>query len=48
MRRVAAATTWFVVALMLGAPAAFAHDGGEGYYGQTNDKVVTIAGAFIG
>jgi hypothetical protein len=30
--------------LALTAPAAFAHDGGEGLYGETNDKVVTNAG----
>jgi len=30
--------------LLVLAPAALAHDGGEGYYGQTNDKVVTITG----
>jgi len=33
-----------VVTLLVMAPAALAHDGGEGYYGQTDDKVVTIAG----
>jgi hypothetical protein len=26
------------------APAAVAHDGGEGLWGETNDKVVTNAG----
>jgi hypothetical protein len=31
------------IALVL-APAAFGHDGGEGTYGETNDKVVTNAG----
>ena len=30
--------------MLAGAPAALAHSGGEGYYGQTDDKVVTIAG----
>jgi hypothetical protein len=33
-----------VVAFALLAPAALAHDGGEGLYGETNDKVVTYAG----
>ena len=33
-----------VVGAPAAAPVALAHDGGEGYYGQTNDKVVTIAG----
>ena len=44
MRRVIALTTTFAVTLMLTAPAALAHDGGEGYYGQTTDKVTTITG----
>jgi preprotein translocase subunit SecG len=26
------------------APAALAHDGGEGWWGETNDKVITNAG----
>jgi len=30
--------------LALLAPAAVAHDGGEGLWGETNDKVVTNAG----
>ena len=30
--------------LALSAPAALAHDGGEGLWGETNDKVVTNAG----
>jgi hypothetical protein len=34
------------VALVL-APAALAHDGGEGTYGPTNDKVVTNAGFIL-
>ena len=29
---------------LIGHLGALAHDGGEGYYGQTDDKVVTIAG----
>jgi len=29
------------------APAALAHDGGEGLYGETNDKVVTYAGFIL-
>jgi hypothetical protein len=30
--------------LALTAPGAVAHDGGEGLWGETNDKVVTNAG----
>jgi hypothetical protein len=33
-----------VIAFALLAPAALAHDGGEGTYGETNDKVVTNVG----
>lgn len=29
------------------APAALAHDGGQGFYGETNDKVVTNAGFIL-
>ena len=32
------------IAFALLAPAALAHDGGEGTYGETDDKVVTLAG----
>jgi hypothetical protein len=34
------------VALLL-APAALAHDGGEGTWGPTNDKIVTNAGFIL-
>jgi hypothetical protein len=33
-----------VVAFALLAPVALAHDGGEGTYGETDDKVITTAG----
>ena len=39
-----------VVFLALTAPGALAsegHDGGEGWYGETNDKVITNAGFAI-
>ena len=29
------------------APTALAHDGGEGLWGETNDKVITNAGFFL-
>ena len=44
VRRLIALATTTVVTLLVLAPAALAHDGGEGYYGQTDDKVVTLAG----
>ena len=41
-------TTILALALLaLGAPAALAHDGGEGLWGETNDKVVTNAGFIL-
>jgi hypothetical protein len=47
VRRLIALTTAAVVSLLLLAPAALAHDGGEGLYGQTSDKVVTVAGFIL-
>jgi hypothetical protein len=32
---------------LLVAPVALGHDGGEGLYGETNDKVVTNAGFIL-
>jgi hypothetical protein len=42
--RVAAVTLLWILLL---APVALAHDGGEGTYGQTDDKVVTNAGFIL-
>jgi hypothetical protein len=36
-----------VVTFALIAPVALAHDGGEGTYGETNDKIVTNAGFIV-
>ena len=44
VRRLIALTTSITIGLLVLAPVALAHDGGEGYYGQTDDKVVTFAG----
>jgi hypothetical protein len=33
--------------LAMSAPAALAHDGGEGLWGETNDKVITNAGFIL-
>jgi uncharacterized membrane protein len=50
MRRILK-TAWLSVALLaLTAPIALAaegHDGGEGWYGETNDKVITNAGFIL-
>jgi hypothetical protein len=44
----AAKTTLLTTMLLLAVPAiALAHDGGEGWYGETNDKVITEAGFVI-
>jgi hypothetical protein len=47
MRRTA--QTLLLTALILAATAtsALAHDGGEGWWGETNDKVVTNAGFIL-
>jgi hypothetical protein len=36
-----------LTAFLLSAPAALAHDGGQGWWGVTNDKVITNAGFII-
>ncbi len=36
-----------LILLALSAPAALAHDGGEGLWGETNDKVITNAGFIL-
>jgi hypothetical protein len=36
-----------IALFLLAAPAALAHDGGQGWYGETNDKVVTNAGFIL-
>ena len=45
MRRTALLT--LALLLALNAPAALAHDGGEGTYGPTDDRVVTYAGFIL-
>lgn len=47
MRRLA--SSLFLVALLLAssAPAALAYNDGRGFYGATNDKVVTDAGFIL-
>jgi hypothetical protein len=47
MHRLLALLPATVAALLLLAPVALAHDGGEGTYGETNDKVVTNAGFLL-
>ena len=47
MRRALHTLLLTAIVLALTAPVALAHDGGEGWYGETNDKVVTNAGFII-
>ena len=47
MKRLLAVLPAIFVALLVLAPAALAHDGGEGWWGETNDKVVTNAGFIL-
>jgi hypothetical protein len=47
MKRLAALLIAATTTLLVLAPAALAHDGGEGWYGETNDKVVTNAGFIL-
>ena len=47
MKRLLALLPATFVTLLVLAPAALAHDGGEGWWGETNDKVVTNAGFIL-
>jgi heme/copper-type cytochrome/quinol oxidase subunit 2 len=47
MKRLLTALPVTVAALLVLAPAALAHDGGEGWWGETNDKIVTNAGFIL-
>jgi hypothetical protein len=47
MRRLVATLFTTLLTLALLAPVALAHDGGQGTYGPTNDKVVTNAGFIV-
>ena len=44
MRRTFLTLVLSLLALAASAPAALAHDGGEGWWGETTDVVVTNAG----
>ena len=47
MKRLLTTLPVALVTLLVLAPAALAHDGGEGWWGETNDKVVTNAGFIL-
>jgi hypothetical protein len=47
MRRLALTTATSALLLLLLAPSALAYNDGRGFYGATNDKVVTNAGFIV-
>jgi hypothetical protein len=47
LRQVPATLVLALGALLVAAPAALAHDGGEGLWGETNDRVITNAGFIL-
>ena len=47
MKRLTTVLPAVLVTFLLLAPAALAHDGGEGTYGPADDKVVTNAGFLL-
>lgn len=47
MKRLIALLPATLLLMLVLAPAALAHDGGEGWWGLTNDKVVTNAGFIL-
>jgi len=47
MKRLLAVLPAALATLLVLAPSALAHDGGEGWWGETNDKVVTNAGFIL-
>ena len=46
-RRAPATLVLALTTLLVAAAPVFAHDGGEGLYGETNDQVVTNAGFIL-
>ena len=47
LRRLPAGLVLAVTALLIVAAPALAHDGGEGWWGETDDRVVTNAGFIL-
>ncbi|HEY3828543.1 MAG TPA: hypothetical protein VGL57_05050 [Solirubrobacteraceae bacterium] len=47
MRRLLASLASSIVLLLVLAPAALAENDGRGFYGATDDKVVTVAGFIL-
>jgi len=47
MRRVASLLGLVALVLLVAAPVALGHDGGQGTYGEVDDKVTTYAGFIV-
>ena len=47
MRRLRAVLPLAILLLLVAAPVALGHDGGQGTYGEADDKVVTYASFMI-
>jgi len=47
LRRLPISVVLAITAVIAGAAPALAHDNGEGWYGETNDIVVTTAGFIL-
>jgi hypothetical protein len=47
LRRTSTTLALALAALLVSAAPVLAHDGGEGLYGETNDRVVTNAGFIL-
>jgi hypothetical protein len=47
MRRTAYTLALSLALVVASAPVAMAHDGGEGWWGETDDKVITNAGFIL-
>ena len=47
LRRLPVAAVLTLTTLLVAAAPVLAHDGGEGLYGETNDRVVTNAGFIL-
>ncbi len=47
LRKLPATAVLTLTTLLVAAAPVFAHDGGEGWYGETNDRVVTNAGFIL-
>jgi small-conductance mechanosensitive channel len=47
LRRLPASVLVAVTALLVSAAPSLAHDNGEGWWGETNDRVVTNAGFIL-